>query len=103
MREEDIGIKQIRDVEITDLLSRPEVKLDTEVCGYLKNVTLLVTGGGGSIGSELCRQAALYFLKELSYLIITKITPLNSKINSKELIRRTEVIIESGPCRTQQD
>lgn len=65
MREEDIGIRQIRDVEITDLLSRPEVKLDTEVCGYLKNVTLLVTGGGGSIGSELCRQAALYSPKRI--------------------------------------
>ena len=51
---------KIKDVDILDLLSRPEVKLDTEVCSYLKGQTILVTGGGGSIGSELCRQIARY-------------------------------------------
>lgn len=52
--------ERIRDVDVLDLLARPEVKLDTEVCKYLKNQTVLVTGGGGSIGSELCRQIARY-------------------------------------------
>ena len=51
---------RIRKVDVLDLLSRPEVKLDTEVCKYLKDQTILVTGGGGSIGSELCRQIARY-------------------------------------------
>ncbi|MBQ8765720.1 MAG: polysaccharide biosynthesis protein [Clostridia bacterium] len=51
---------RIRKVEILDLLSRPEVKLDTKVCKYLTGATILVTGGGGSIGSELCRQIARY-------------------------------------------
>ena len=54
------AVQQIRNVEITDLLPRPEVKLDTDVCRYLKSQVILVTGGGGSIGSELCRQVALY-------------------------------------------
>jgi FlaA1/EpsC-like NDP-sugar epimerase len=54
------AMKKIRNVEITDLLPRPEVKLDTDVCEYLKGKVVLVTGGGGSIGSELCRQMALY-------------------------------------------
>lgn len=52
--------EKIRKVDVLDLLSRPEVKLDTEVCKYLENQTVLVTGGGGSIGSELCRQIARY-------------------------------------------
>ena len=51
---------KIRDVNITDLLSRPEVKLDTEICKYITGKTILVTGGGGSIGSELCRQISKY-------------------------------------------
>ncbi len=50
----------IRDVEITDLLARPEVTLNTDICAYLKDQTVLVTGGGGSIGSELCTQVARY-------------------------------------------
>lgn len=52
--------EKIRDVDVLDLLARPEVELDTEVCKYLTNQTILVTGGGGSIGSELCRQIARY-------------------------------------------
>ncbi len=51
---------RIRKVSVLDLLSRPEVKLDPDVCKYVTNETVLVTGGGGSIGSELCRQIARY-------------------------------------------
>ncbi len=51
---------KIRDVNITDLLSRPEVKLDTKICKYITGKTVMVTGGGGSIGSELCRQISKY-------------------------------------------
>ncbi len=60
MADEKSAVKRIRNVEITDLLARPEVKLDNKVCEYLKGQVILVTGGGGSIGSELCRQAAVY-------------------------------------------
>ena len=55
----------IRNVDVADLLSRPEVKLDTNLCGYITDQTVLVTGGGGSIGSELCRQVAKYHPKEI--------------------------------------
>ena len=51
---------RIRKVDVLDLLSRPEVKLDPDVCRYVTGETVLVTGGGGSIGSELCRQIAKY-------------------------------------------
>lgn len=54
------GIQRIRNVEISDLLSRPEVTLDKKICRYLIGKTILVTGGGGSIGSEICMQVARY-------------------------------------------
>lgn len=54
-------MKNFRDVEIEDLLGRDSVKLDNDNIGELiQNKVVLVTGGGGSIGSELCRQIAKY-------------------------------------------
>ena len=62
---------QMREVDIKDLLGREEVKLDKEgIKGYIKNKTVLVTGGGGSIGSELCRQIAKHSPKRLIILDI---------------------------------
>ncbi|MGN1319051.1 MAG: polysaccharide biosynthesis protein, partial [Lachnospirales bacterium] len=56
----------LRDVNITDLLFRDEVQLDIEsISEYIMDKTILVTGGGGSIGSELCRQIAKFYPKEL--------------------------------------
>ena len=54
------GAQRIRNVEISDLLSRAEVTLDKKICRYLIGKTILVTGGGGSIGSEICMQVARY-------------------------------------------
>lgn len=58
--EDGTKTRKIRNVEITDLLARDEVKLDIKVCRYLIDQTILVTGGGGSIGSEICKQCARY-------------------------------------------
>ena len=56
-----VSVKDIKDVEIEDLLGRDEIVLDTgAIAGYLRGETVLVTGGGGSIGSELCRQIARF-------------------------------------------
>ena len=55
--EEQLGKVPIRDVEVSDLLAREEIALDKGLVGtYLEGATVLVTGGGGSIGSELVRQ-----------------------------------------------
>ena len=55
-----VEVDKIKKVDVLDLLSRPEIKLDPDVCKYVTGETVLVTGGGGSIGSELCRQIARY-------------------------------------------
>ena len=55
----EVSLQKIREVDILDLLGRDAVAVDlSEIAGYLKDKTVLVTGGGGSIGSELCRQIA---------------------------------------------
>ena len=66
-----VSLSSIRDVEIKDLLGRAEVKVNLdEIMGYIENRVILVTGGGGSIGSELCRQIATHNPKQLIILDI---------------------------------
>ncbi|SKA88184.1 NDP-sugar epimerase, includes UDP-GlcNAc-inverting 4,6-dehydratase FlaA1 and capsular polysaccharide biosynthesis protein EpsC [Clostridium sp. USBA 49] len=67
----DVNISKIRDVNIDDLLGREPIKLDNEnINRYINNKTILVTGGGGSIGSELCRQISKFNPKKLIILDI---------------------------------
>ena len=57
LRVDELDDVDLRDVDVADLLGRDEVMLNTRsVSGYITGKTVLVTGGGGSIGSELCRQ-----------------------------------------------
>ena len=65
------SLNQIRQVDIEDLLGRKAVQLDMEgIASYIHNKTVLVTGGGGSIGSELCRQISKFDPKQLIILDI---------------------------------
>ena len=65
----NVSIKKIRDVELEDLLGREPVKIELdEIASYLKDKVIMVTGGGGSIGSELCRQIAGFLPKQLIIL-----------------------------------
>ncbi|MBD5444179.1 MAG: polysaccharide biosynthesis protein [Lachnospiraceae bacterium] len=67
----DVSISKLRDVEVEDLLGRDPVSVDMDsILGYVQNKTVLVTGGGGSIGSELCRQIAQHKPKRLIMLDI---------------------------------
>ena len=64
-----LSVSKLREIDIADLLGRKEVKLDqTSLNSNLKGKTVLVTGAGGSIGSELCRQIARFFPKRLLLL-----------------------------------
>ncbi|MGB5686572.1 MAG: nucleoside-diphosphate sugar epimerase/dehydratase [Candidatus Electrothrix sp.] len=61
-----ISLKNMREISYADLLGRKEVRLDSAVIGsYLENKVVLITGAGGSIGSELCRQVVAFSPKQL--------------------------------------
>lgn len=64
-----VSIKDAKPINILDLLGREQVKVNIDdIIGYIENKVVLVTGGGGSIGSELCRQIASHSPKQLIIL-----------------------------------
>lgn len=82
----EVTISRLRKVEIEDLLGREQVNVNLdEIMGYVKGKVVLVTGGGGSIGSELCRQLAGHKVKQL---IIFDIYENNAYEIQQELKRK---------------
>ena len=80
-----VSMAAVKDVQMEDLLGREPVRLDTAMLsGFLHGKTVLVTGGGGSIGSELCRQIAPYGPKRL---VILDIYENNAYDIQQELLR----------------
>lgn len=89
----DVDISQIREVKVEDLLRREQVKLNTfEIAGYLKGKRVLVTGGGGSIGSELCRQIARFKPASLVILDINENDTYFLELELKKKYKDLEVI-----------
>lgn len=67
----EASVSALRPVQITDLLGREQIKVNLdEIMGYIEGQAVLVTGGGGSIGSELCRQIATHHPRQLIILDI---------------------------------
>lgn len=67
----DVSVSKLKEVEIEDLLGRDPIQINTEeILDSVHNKVILVTGGGGSIGSELCRQIAAHHPKQLIILDI---------------------------------
>ena len=62
----EVNVSQLRKVDVIDLLGRDQIQVDLDsIMGYVRDKVILVTGGGGSIGSELCRQIATHKPKQL--------------------------------------
>lgn len=79
-------LSKLRDVQVEDLLGREPIVFDCQMTKeYIQNKVVLVTGGGGSIGSELCRQIASYSPKNL---IILDIYENNAYDIQQELVRK---------------
>lgn len=95
---EEVSVNRLRTVEIEDLLGREPVRIDArEVSDFLRGKIVMVTGGGGSIGSELCRQIASF---SPAKLIIVDIYENNAYFIQQELKNRypkikLEVLIAS--------
>ena len=78
-------LSRIRDVRVEDVLGRPEIELKDSTNELITGKTVMVTGGGGSIGSELCRQIAMCSPKKL---IILDIYENSAYSIQQELLRR---------------
>lgn len=79
----EVNVSQLKDVDVEDLLGRDPITVDLEsILGYVQERCVLVTGGGGSIGSELCRQIAAH---KPSRLIIVDIYENNAYDIQQEL------------------
>ena len=82
----EVKVQKIRDVDVLDLLGRDSVQVDlSQIAEYLSGKTVLVTGGGGSIGSELCRQIAGHHPKRLVIFDIYE----NNAYDIQQELRRT--------------
>lgn len=83
---DQVSVAKLRNVEIEDIIGRDIVELDTaSIMGYVSNKVVMVTGGGGSIGSELCRQIVKHNPKQL---IIVDIYENNAYDIQQELLNK---------------
>ena len=99
----EVSVKKVRDVDIVDLLGRATVDVDMSgIADYIKGKTVLVTGGGGSIGSELCRQIAKH---GVGRLVIFDIYENNAYDIQQELKRRypaLDLVVLIGSVRDRK-
>ncbi|MDO4551949.1 MAG: nucleoside-diphosphate sugar epimerase/dehydratase [Bacillota bacterium] len=101
-----VSISKLRDVEIEDLLGRDPVQVDLkEISGYLEGRIVMVTGGGGSIGSELCRQIARFRPRKLIALDIyeNSVFELTQELRSAWPALELEAVIASVRDRQRME
>ena len=91
-----VSMKALRDISYEDLLGRSPVQLDVKnIYNYLDGKTVLITGGGGSIGSELCRQVIKYQPRKLILLDASEsnLFSIQMEIQNESYFRHCEAIL----------
>lgn len=98
----EVSIQSIKHVDIEDLLGRDTVKTDlNEVKAYVQDKVVLVTGGGGSIGSELCRQAAAMGPKQLIVFDIYENNAYDLQMELKHRHPELDLVVLIGSVRDE--
>lgn len=96
----EVNISKLRKVEIEDLLGREPIRVNLdEIMGYVTGKVVLVTGGGGSIGSELCRQIASHNPKRLIIFDIYENTTYNIQLELKGKYPELDLVVLIGSVR----
>ncbi|MDR2672161.1 MAG: polysaccharide biosynthesis protein [Coriobacteriales bacterium] len=100
LRMDELDDVHLREVDLTDLLSREEIVLNTRlVSGYLSGKRVLITGGGGSIGSELARQICLVAPRQLIIFDIYENTAYELALELGEKYDDVDIRVEIGSIR----
>lgn len=100
LRMDELDDVRLREVELTDLLSREEIVLNTRmVSGYLAGKTVLITGGGGSIGSELARQVATVAPRQIVVFDIYENTAYELELEMRDKYDDIDFRVEIGSIR----
>lgn len=100
LRMDELDDVRLREVELTDLLSREEIVLNTRmVSGYLAGKTVLITGGGGSIGSELARQVATVAPRQIVVFDIYENTAYELELEMRDKYDDIDFRVEIGSVR----
>ena len=96
----EVSISKLRKVEIEDLLGRDPIRVNLdEIMGYVSNKVILVTGGGGSIGSELCRQIAAHKPKQLIIFDIYENNAYDIQQELKDTYPELDLVVLIGSVR----
>ncbi len=96
----DVSVNSMKEVSIEDLLGREPVQTNLdEVFRYIHGKTILVTGGGGSIGSELCRQIASHDPKQLIIFDVYENNAYNIQLELKEKYPDLNLVVQIGSVR----
>lgn len=96
----EVNVSQLREVQIEDLLGREPIRVNLdEILGYVKGKVVMVTGGGGSIGSELCRQLAAHEVKQLIIFDIYENNAYDIQLELKRNYPELDLVVLIGSVR----
>ena len=96
----EVSVSKLRNVEIEDLLGRDPIQITTEKIGrYVSDKVVLVTGGGGSIGSELCRQIAANGVRQLIIFDICENNAYDIQQELKRTYTNLDLVVLIGSVR----
>ncbi len=96
----EVSISKLKDVDVNDLLGRDPIHVDLDsIMGYVAGKVILVTGGGGTIGSELCRQIASHKPKQLIIFDIYENSTYDIQLELKHDFPELDLVVAIGSVR----
>lgn len=99
----EVGVSELRGVEVEDLLGRDPIRVDlNSIMGYVKDKVVLITGGGGSIGSELCRQIAGHKPKKLIIVDIYENNAYDIQLELQKKHPNLDIVTLIGSVRNEK-